>query len=70
MTWKADMLAQGGLLRDRAEAQTSNVNEAHLIVHGVMARGFASGRDDERNLDLALTEALIDWTDQRMEAMP
>lgn len=67
MAWKVDMLAQGEHLRYRAEAETSNVNEAHLLVHGVMARAFAAGRDGERNLGLALTDALEDWTSRHVE---
>jgi hypothetical protein len=61
MPWKAEMLEQGAHLRDRAEAQTDNVNEAHLLVHGVMARAFAEVGDKPRNLDGALTEALEGW---------
>jgi hypothetical protein len=61
MPWKAEMLGQGAHLRDRAEAETHNVNEAHLLVHGVMARAFAGGADSPGNLDGALTDALEGW---------
>jgi hypothetical protein len=66
MTWKTEMLDQGAHLRDRAEAETLNVNEAHLIVHSVMARAFAGGQGEgERNLDGALTDALERWVDDK-----
>jgi hypothetical protein len=61
MPWKAEMLEQGAHLRDRAEAETHNVNEAHLLVHGVLARAFADGSNTQQNLDGALTDALEGW---------
>ncbi|MDX2276258.1 MAG: hypothetical protein NW206_12475 [Hyphomonadaceae bacterium] len=64
MTWNANLIDQGAQLRSRAEAQTLNVNEAHLLVHGVFARAFAGGRQREGNLNNALTQALELWTDR------
>ena len=64
MTWKSNLVDQGAQLRGRAEAETLNVNEAHMLVHGVMARAFAAGRQSEQNLNDALTQALNGWTDK------
>jgi hypothetical protein len=56
MTQFSRLLRQGSALYRHAMEQTRDVNEAYLIVHGVMAR--ALGRVGDADLDAALASAL------------
>jgi hypothetical protein len=57
-----DILAHGERLNAHAHGAVGNVNEAHLLVHGVMARAMdARSAADGGDLDLALARSLRAW---------
>lgn len=57
-----DVLAQGARLNVLVAEQIRDVNEAHLVVHGVMARAMnqVCAPATERDLELALTRWFAD----------
>lgn len=69
---RLDVLEHGPRLNEIAAAQTKDVNAAHLIVHGVLARamddGFSPVSADA--LDLALMHALAARPSQSSYAIP
>lgn len=58
--WRIGALSQADRLTDAALADTCDMNEARLLVHGVMARAFAdiSGPISRHTLDSDLGRAL------------
>jgi hypothetical protein len=61
MTAMTKLLLQRSTLCRRAVAETSDVNEAYLIVHQVMARAFGAARCHDPDLGPALSHALDEW---------
>jgi len=61
MTVMASLLLQRSTLCRRAVEETSDVNEAYLIVHQVMARAFSGVRNHDPDLGPALAHALDEW---------
>ncbi len=59
------LIAQGDRLNKAAAKCTGNLNESHLLVHGVMARAFAVGAPCEADLDLNLSRSLAEWRGRR-----
>jgi hypothetical protein len=58
MTPMARLLRQRPALCERAVEATSDVNEAYLIVHQVMARAISCVREHDSDLRLSLGVAL------------
>lgn len=58
MTPISHLLKQRPALFRSAVEQTRDANEAHLVVHGVMARALSSVRDVDHDLGPALASAL------------
>jgi hypothetical protein len=58
MTEISKLLKQRPGLALRAMEQTSDLNEAYLIVHGVMTRALGRANDSEHDLGPDLTCAL------------
>lgn len=58
--WRLDVIAQGDRLTDAAMEQTSDMNEARLLVHGVIARAITDmgGPISRRALDTDMGRAL------------
>ncbi|MGE3302269.1 MAG: hypothetical protein AB7M12_04080 [Hyphomonadaceae bacterium] len=53
------IVEHGGRLMEIAEAHLDDVNERHLVVHGVVARALRQASDlDEMTLEFALGVAL------------
>ena len=59
------LISQGDRLNKLAVTHTGNINESHLLVHGVMARAFAMGAPCDPDLDLALSRSVVQWRDLR-----
>jgi hypothetical protein len=58
MTSISSLLRQKSALYRRAVEQTCDVNEAYLVVHGVMARALSVAGDAEHDLGAALASVL------------
>jgi len=58
MTSISRLLWQNSALCRRAVEQTRDVNEAYLVVHGVMAHALSGARGADQDLGAALTAAL------------
>jgi hypothetical protein len=58
--WRLDVLSHADRLTDAALEETSDMNEARLLVHGVMTRALAdiSGPRSRRALDTDMGRAL------------
>jgi len=58
-----DILSQGPELNREAGAQTGDLNESHLLVHGVIARALRAGakRSNDEDLGFALATSLDRW---------
>lgn len=54
-------VSQGDKLNTCAAARTGDLNESHLLVHGVMARAMAADASSDLDLDLALSHSLDQW---------
>ena len=70
MTSISGLLRQKSALYRLAVKQTCDVNEAYLVVHGVMARALSGVGDAEHDLGAALASALEMRSQHRMELTP
>lgn len=68
MTRIASLLGQKSALCRRAFEQTSDMNEAYLMVHGVMARALSRTDGLEHDLGAALASALAGHS-QRLDGL-
>jgi hypothetical protein len=68
MTPISRLLKQRSVLCRRAVEHTLDINEAYLVVHGVMAHAFSRVGDDEHDLGPALATAL-DVRAERLDRM-
>ena len=59
--WRLDVIAQGDRLTDAAMEETSDMNEAKLIVHGVVSRAMSGIEGPVSNgaLDTYMGHALL-----------
>ena len=59
--WRLDVIAQGDRLTDTAMEETSDMNEAKLIVHGVVSRAMSGieGPVSSGALDTDMGHALL-----------
>jgi hypothetical protein len=69
MTPISRLLKQRPALCLRAVEQTRDVNEAYLVVHGVMAHALGQAGDAEHDLAAALRSAL-DVRSERLAVAP
>ena len=58
--WRLDVVAHGDRLADAAMEETGDINEARLLVHGVISRAMsgAEGPISRRELDTDMGRAL------------
>jgi hypothetical protein len=70
MRSNAGLLKQKSALYRRAVEQTCDVNEAYLVVHGVMARALSGVGDAEHDLGAALASALEMRSQRPMAVTP
>jgi hypothetical protein len=70
MTTISGLLRQKTALYRRAVEQTCDVNEAYLVVHGVMARALSGVGEADRDLGAALASALEIRSHHRMAVTP